>query len=295
MRKIFLFVIPFMIASCGSGEVKWDATGTFESTEITVSAEANGRITALNVADGEQLTAGQVIGEIDTVQLYLKRCQLEAALGSSVNRRQDVAKQIAATQQQIKWQQGESTRFEKLLAQNAATQKQVDDITNQIAVLQKQLIAQRSSLESANRSIADESQSIEIQIAQVNDQLKKSRITSPITGTVLVRYAEAGEFTAVGKPLFTIADVGNMYLRAYVTSDMLTKMKLGQQVSVYSDFGADEQRDYKGVVEWISSRGEFTPKSIQTRNERANMVYAVKVAVENDGYLKIGMYGELKL
>lgn len=295
MRKIFLFIVPFVIASCGSGEVKWDATGTFEATEITVSAEANGRITALVITDGEHLTAGQVIGEIDTVQLYLKKRQLEAALGSSVNRRQDVAKQIAATEQQIKWQQGEKMRFERLLAQDAATQKQVDDITNQIAVLEKQLTAQRSSLENANRSIADESQSIEIQIAQVNDQLGKSRITAPITGTVLVRYTESGEFTAVGKPLFTIADIDNMYLRAYVTADMLTKMKLGQKVSVYSDFGSNEQREYEGVVEWISSRGEFTPKSIQTRNERANMVYAVKVAVKNDGYLKIGMYGELKL
>lgn len=293
--KKYIVTIAVLLVACSPKEVNWDATGTFEATEVTVSAEGTGNIIMLSIVDGQLVTANEVVGQIDTVQLYLKKLQLAASRSGSMSRRQDIAKQIAATQEQIRWQESEKQRFSKLMAQNAATQKQVDDIANQILVLQKQLEAQRSTLENSNRSITDESSAIEIQIAQIEDQLAKCRIVSPIEGTVLVRLAEAGEFATSGKPIFTVADMDNIYLRAYITADLLTQTKLGQDVKVYSDFGKQEQREYAGRVEWISSRAEFTPKTIQTRDERANLVYAVKIAVRNDGYLKIGMYGQVIL
>ncbi|MEG1036936.1 MAG: HlyD family efflux transporter periplasmic adaptor subunit [Mucinivorans sp.] len=298
--KHFLSFLPYiatasLLVGCATSEVEWDASGTFEATEIIVSAEENGKIEQLNLVDGEQLLAGQIVGKIDTVQLYLQKEQLIASRSAASARRQDLAKQIAATEQQIQWQRDEMKRFTKLVAQNAATQKQVDDIANQISVLDKQLIAQRSTIEKANQGVTDDSRAMEIQIDQIDDRLKKCRIVSPIDGTVLVRYAEQGEFTGVGKPLFSLANLNQIYLRAYITANLLTQMKIGQQVSVYSDFGAKEQRKYEGIVEWISSRAEFTPKTVQTRDERANLVYAVKIAVQNDGYLKIGMYGQMKI
>lgn len=288
-------VLVFLAVGCSNGEVEWDATGTFEATEVTVSAEENGQIEWLKLVDGQLLAAGEEVGLIDTVQLDLMRRQLIASRSASEARRQDLAKQIAATEQQIEWQTSEKVRFEKLFKQNAATQKQVDDIVNQIAVLKKQLVAQQSTIENANQSVTDDGRALEIQIDQIVDRLTKCHITSPLKGTVLVRFAEGGEFAAVGKPLFTLADMDDVYLRAYITADLLTKMQLGQKVYVYSDFGADGQRKYDGTVEWISSRAEFTPKTIQTRDERANLVYAVKIAVKNDGYLKIGMYGQMKI
>lgn len=294
MKKIVI-VLAVLLTACGTPEVDWDAAGTFEATEVTVSADGNGNILALNLTDGQKVTAGEIVGQIDTVQLYLKKMQLGASRSGTMSRRQDIAKQIAATEEQIRWQESEKSRFTKLLAQNAATQKQVDDIANQIAVLQRQLVAQRSTLENSNRSITDESSALEIQIAQIEDQLRKCRIISPINGTVLVRLAEAGEYATAGKPIFTVADMENVYLRAYITADLLTQIQLNQDVKVYSDFGAAEQREYAGRVEWIASKAEFTPKTIQTRDERANLVYAVKVAVKNDGYLKIGMYGQIVL
>lgn len=295
MKNILFTTIIIFLVSCSQSEVKWDATGTFEATEVTVSAEGVGNITSFEIEEGDLLEKGKIVGQIDTVQLYLKKLQLEASRSGAINRRQDVAKQIAATQQQIEWQQSEKERFEKLLSQNAATQKQVDDIENQILVLRKQLIAQKSTLERSNKGITDDGESIEIQIAQVEDQLHKCRIVSPISGTVLVRYAEAGEFAQTGRQLFTVADMENVFLRAYITADQLSQVKLGQKVKVYSDLAADQQKEYDGVVQWVAARGEFTPKTIQTREERANMVYAVKIAVKNDGFLKIGMYGEVVL
>lgn len=295
MKNILFATLTLLFFSCSPKGVKWDATGTFEATEVTVSSEGVGNIYYLNVEEGDLLDSGKIVGQIDTVQLYLKKLQLEASRSGAISRKQDVAKQIAATQQQIEWQLSEKDRYEKLVLQNAATQKQVDDIVNQILVLRKQLIAQRSTLETSNKGIADDGESIEIQISQIEDQLSKCRIISPITGSVLIRYAEAGEYAQTGKQLFTVADMENIFLRAYITSDQLSQIKIGQKVKVYSDLAADQQREYDGTVEWIAARGEFTPKTIQTREERANMVYAVKIAVKNDGFLKIGMYGEVVL
>ena len=221
--------------------------------------------------------------------------QLLTSVKSVQSRRSDIAKQIAATKEQIAKAEKEKKRNENLLKSNAATQKQVDDIDSQLAVLQKQLAAQISTLQNSNQSVTEESSAMEIQVAQVEDQLQKSHIISPINGTVLSKYAEAGELATQGKPLFKIADIENMYLRAYIIADQLTQMKLGQEVKVFADYGEDGKREYTGKVTWISDKAEFTPKTIQTRDERANLVYAVKIAVKNDGYLKIGMYGEVKI
>ena len=292
---LFYAIFLSLTAACGNGNGDYDASGTFESTEIIVSAEANGKIMRFNVEEGDLLKDGQEVGYIDTVQLYLKKMQLLTSVKSVQSRRSDIAKQIAATKEQIAKAEKEKKRNENLLKSNAATQKQVDDIDSQLAVLQKQLAAQISTLQNSNQSVTEESSAMEIQVAQVEDQLQKSHIISPINGTVLSKYAEAGELATQGKPLFKIADIENMYLRAYSIADQLTQMKLGQEVKVFADYGEDGKREYTGKVTWISDKAEFTPKTIQTRDERANLVYAVKIAVKNDGYLKIGMYGEVKI
>lgn len=292
--KFFLTIsLASLCIACGTKEVAWDATGTFEATQITVSAQGNGEIEWLSLYDGQQLDSAQVVGIIDTIQLSLKKAQLVASRSGAMSRRADIAKQIASIEQQIAWQSEELKRYQALVKNSAATQKQVDDISNQISVLNRELVAQRSTLENTNRSITDDGRAIEVQIAQNEDMLSKCYITSPIKGTVLVRLMEAAEYATTGKPIFEIADMNDMYIRAYITANQLTQMKLGQSVKVYSDFGAESQRQYDGVVQWISSRAEFTPKTIQTRDERANLVYAVKISVRNDGYLKIGMYGQV--
>ena len=276
---------------CGNGVPKQDATGTFETTEVLVSAEASGRLLYFDIEEGMLLKAGEEVGVVDTVQLYLKKLQLEASLKSVEEQRPDILKQVAATKEQISAAQRERNRVANLLKVGAANQKQLDDAEDQLEVLRKQLVAQNSTLSNSHQSLTWQSSSVGIQVAQVEDQLKKCHITSPITGTVLAKYAEAGELTAMGTPLFKVADTEQMYLRAYITSEQLSQVKLGQKVTVFSDYGTDEHKQYPGVVTWISDTSEFTPKTILTKNERANLVYAVKIAVHNDGLLKIGMYG----
>jgi HlyD family secretion protein len=210
-------------------------------------------------------------------------------------RKQDVVTQLASLEEQLAYQQREKMRVEKLIAAKAGNTKQLDDINAQIIIIQKQIAAAKENLEKNNQGVSDNAGLIEAQIAAINDQLSKAYIKSPISGTVLVKYAEAGEITAMGRPLFKVADVEHIYLRAYITSAQLTQIKLDQSVKVYSDFGEKERREYEGVITWISSEAEFTPKTIQTKEERANLVYAIKILVKNDGYLKIGMYGEVKL
>ncbi|MDD6209489.1 MAG: HlyD family efflux transporter periplasmic adaptor subunit [Bacteroidales bacterium] len=288
-----LFVTAFV--SCGNNDGKYDATGTFEATEVIVSAEANGKIMQFDVTEGQRLTENQEIGYIDTVQLWLKKQQLLENIKSVNSRRSDIAKQIAATREQIAKQKYEKARFEALLESNAANRKQVDDIDAELLVLEKQLVAQISTLENGNQSIEGESAAIDVQVAQIEDQLQKSHITSPINGTILTKYAEQGELASVGKALFKIADIDNMFLRAYVTSDQLSDIKIGQNVTLIADYGKDNIKEYPGKITWIADESEFTPKNIQTKDERANLVYAVKIAVKNDGYIKIGMYGQVKL
>lgn len=280
-----------LFSACGNGAPEYDATGTFETTEVLVSAEASGRLLYFDIEEGMLLKAGEEVGIVDTVQLYLKKLQLEASLKSVEEQRPDILKQVAATKEQISAAQRERNRVANLLKVGAANQKQLDDAEDQLEVLRKQLVAQNSTLSNSHQSLTWQSSSVGIQVAQVEDQLKKCHITSPITGTVLAKYAEAGELTAMGTPLFKVADTEQMYLRAYITSEQLSQVKLGQKVTVFSDYGTDEHKQYPGVVTWISDTSEFTPKTILTKNERANLVYAVKIAVHNDGLLKIGMYG----
>lgn len=294
-NKYLLFTASFVIlTACGNGKSDYDASGTFEATEVIVSSEANGKIMQFNVEEGQLLEADKEVGCIDTLQLYLKKMQLLASGKAVANKSMDINKQIAATKEQISKAEYEKKRNENLLKENAATQKQIDDINSQIAVLKKQLEAQVSTLQRGNASVTEESSAYEIQVAQLEDQLRKCHITSPINGTVLAKYAEKGELATQGKPLFKVADVQKMFLRAYITADQLTQLKLGDKVKVFSDLGDNDRREYEGVITWISDKSEFTPKTIQTRDERANLVYTMKIAVKNDGYLKIGMYGEME-
>ena len=295
MKRIFIYcALPLLTAACGrSGD--FDATGTFEATEVVVSAEAAGRILRFDAEEGDVLEAGRQVGAIDTVQLYLQKLQLERQRASGVSNRPDIAKQAASLREQIAKQQTERRRVENLLRDGAATTKQLDDIDAQIKVLNGQLEAQLSTLRNNAASIDENSSSIDLQIARIEDQLAKCRIASPVAGTVLAKYSEAGELASVGRPLMKVADLDRIYLRAYFTSDQLAGLKLGQEVTVTADFGGDSRIDYPGRIVWIASESEFTPKTIQTRDSRANLVYAAKIAVENDGRLKIGLYGEVRL
>ncbi|MBD9301384.1 MULTISPECIES: HlyD family secretion protein [Alistipes] len=295
MKRIFIYcALPLLTAACGrSGD--FDATGTFEATEVVVSAEAAGRILRFDAEEGDVLEAGRQVGAIDTVQLYLQKLQLERQRASVVSNRPDIAKQAASLREQIAKQQTERRRVENLLRDGAATTKQLDDIDAQIKVLNGQLEAQLSTLRNNAASIDENSSSIDLQIARIEDQLAKCRIASPVAGTVLAKYSEAGELASVGRPLMKVADLDRIYLRAYFTSDQLAGLKLGQEVTVTADFGGDSRIDYPGRIVWIASESEFTPKTIQTRDSRANLVYAAKIAVENDGRLKIGLYGEVRL
>ena len=295
MKRIWCYgLLSLLAVGCGNRD-DFDATGTFEATEVTVSAEANGRILCFDVEEGDSVEAAVPVGAIDTVQLYLQKLQLERQVASARSSRPDVRKQATALREQIAQQQTERRRVEYLLKDGAATTKQLDDIDAQLKILQGQLDALLSTLHNNLASIDENSSAIELQIAQIEDRLSKCRIVSPVGGTVLAKYAEAGELAAVGRPLMKVADLGQVYLRAYFTSEQLSSLRLGQQVTVTADFGGDERIDYPGRITWIASESEFTPKSIQTRNSRANLVYAVKIAVKNDGRLKLGLYGEVKL
>lgn len=295
MRRIWICAaVSLTVTACGRGG-DFDATGTFEATEVVVSAEAAGRILRFDAEEGDVLGAGRQVGAIDTVQFYLQKLQLERQRASVRSGRPDISKQASSLREQIAKQQTERRRVESLLRDGAATAKQLDDIDAQLRVLNGQLDALLSTLENNALSIDENSSAIELQIAQIEDRLAKCRIASPIGGTVLAKYAEAGELASVGKPLMKVADLEHMHLRAYFTSDQLAGLELGQRVTVTADFGGEQQVDYPGRIVWIASESEFTPKTIQTRDSRANLVYAVKIAVENDGKLKIGLYGEVRL
>lgn len=337
MKKVFLLAsLAFIMASCGEDKKDYDATGTFEATEVTVSAESSGQLISFNVAEGQLLNGGITVGQIDSRQLTLKRAQLATSNDQLVathgqldaNKRQlvanrqataskqlDLKKQVASIRQQIANQQRERQRFSELLRDGAVPRKQVDDIDYQIQVLQKQLAATEEQIASQNAALAEQNKGIAAQIdginsqqagvsaqqagvraqqAQLDDQIAHTFVKSPLSGTVLEKYAEQGEFVSIGKPLFKIADTKRMFIRAYITSEQLKDVRLGQKVKVMADYGNGQKKQYNGVVTWISSRSEFTPKTIVTDNERADLVYAVKIQFQNDGYVKIGMYGEVK-
>ena len=280
--------------SCGT-EAEFAAQGSFEATEVVVSAEAAGRILWFDAEEGTVVEPGVRIGQIDTLQLDLQRRQLEAQQAALLASRPDIRAQAAALREQIAKQERELTRVQNLLRDGAATTKQRDDIETQIRILRSQLSATLSSLDKSTVTIDGNAAVVEAQIAALDDRIVRCRIASPIAGVVLAKYAEAGELAAVGKPLLKVADLEHLYLRAYFTSEQLAAIRLGDRVTVTADFGGDQRYDYEGRIAWISPESEFTPKTIQTRDSRANLVYATKIAVQNDGRLKIGLAGEVRL
>ena len=284
-----------LLNSCGPSGMSSDAAGTFEADEITVSSEATGKIEWLDLTEGQQLQAGQAVGQIDTVQLFLQKQQLEESIISLEGSMPDIDRQTSAMRSRLKQQLREKDRIERLLEDDAATPKDLEDIISAIEVLEGQIEAQESGLGNTIASLEGQITSARNRILQIEDQLAKCRIASPVEGTVLARYAHAGELAVSGKPLFRVADTRTMTLRAYFCLWQLKDVRIGQRVKVIADFGGDNTREYEGMVSWISDKSEFSPKSIQTKDERENLVYAVKISVVNDGYLKIGMYGEVIL
>ena len=296
MQKIYVLAgVALMMAACGGNEKAYDATGTFEATETTVYAEQSGALLTFSVNEGDHIEAGKEVGLIDTTQTWLKIRQLDATKEVYQSQKPDLERQIAATRQQLSKAQQDEQRYRELVADGAAPSKMLDDASSQVKVLQKQLAAQQSALTTSTRSLDKQMAATDVQVSQLRDQLRKCHIVTPTKGTVLEKYVERGEFVAVGKPLFKMADTEAMYLRAYVTSAQLQNIKIGQQVKVFADYGDGQRKKYDGTISWISSRSEFTPKTILTDDERADLVYAVKVAIKSDGFVKIGMYGEVKL
>ena len=292
INKFFLIII--LLAACKGQENHYDATGTFEAVEVIVSSEASGSIEALNITEGTEVEAGQLLGWVDTTQLYLKKKQLLAQIDAILSRRPRIATQLASYRVQLEAAQRELARVENLFKAEAATEKQVDDARSQVAVIRRQMEAHSSSLDISTQGLISETMPLSAQVEQLDDQLKKSSIINPVPGTILAQYAEAHELAAPGKPLYKIADISTLELRAYITGSQLPLVKLNQDVTVFVDNASGGRNEYPGRVSWISSKAEFTPKTIQTKEERADLVYAIKVPVRNDGYLKIGMYGEVK-
>lgn len=294
MKKIMYIALALLAVSCGN-DAEFDAQGTFEATEVVVSSEASGKIMRLDAEEGTQVQANALVGEIDSLQLDLQRKQLIAQRSALLGSRPDVQKQVATIKEQIAKQKTELARFANMLRDGATTQKQYDDMEAHLRVLESQLDATLSTLTKNTVTINSNSAALEAQILALEDRIAKCKVLSPISGVVLVKYAEVGELAAMGKPLFKVADLNKMYLRAYFTSEQLANVKLGDTVKVIADFGAEERYEYEGTITWIASESEFTPKTIQTKDSRANLVYAVKIAVKNDGRLKIGLAGEVIL
>ena len=289
----FILSLTFLFA-CSNGDGDFDATGTFESEEIIVSSEAMGKLVMFKVEEGMNLKLNDIVGVVDTTQLHLKKKQLLASVKAVLSKQPDIATQLASLQKQIETAETEQTRINNLVKSNAATTKQLDDINSQLDVLRKQYNATKSSLTITKQGLQSETLPLTAQVEQIEDQIKKSYIINPVDGTVLTRYAKLNEVTSNGKALYKIANLSEMTLRAYVNGDQLGEIKLGQKVKVFVDKGEGDQKEMSGEIYWVSSKAEFTPKTIQTKDERANLVYAIKVKVINDGYLKIGMYGEVK-
>ncbi len=297
MKSIFNYLLiasSLALFSCGNGNGEFDATGTFEAEEIIVSSEAMGKLISFDIEEGSVLKQNQIVGVVDTTQLHLKKKQLEASINAVLSKQPDIASQLATIQEQINTVTVEKKRIENLVRLNAATSKQLDDINGQLDLLYKQYDASKKNLSITSKGLQNETYPLQIQIEQIKDQINKSVIKNPVEGTVLARYAKQNEITTNGKALYKIADLSEMTLRAYVNGNQLPQIKIGQKIKVFVDQGDGEQKEMNGEIYWISSKSEFTPKTIQTKDERANLVYAIKVKIKNDGYLKIGMYGEVK-
>ncbi|MDP4263781.1 MAG: HlyD family efflux transporter periplasmic adaptor subunit [Bacteroidota bacterium] len=296
------------VTACNNKNGNYDASGTFEVDEVVVSSLATGKILSFNIEEGSVIHKDSIVGQVDPTGLNLQKQEVEATIESLGQQTANVEPQVKLLEDQLAVQQSqlanllhEKTRIENLLKQDAATGKQLDDINAQVDVVQKQINVmqqqinvQKNNVGTQNRGILSQGKPLKKRAAQIEDQLQKTNIMNPVGGTVITKYAEAGEMTSGGKALYKIADLSIMTLRAYITGTQLSQVKLGQQVKVLVDDGADKYKEFPGTITWISDKAEFTPKTIQTKDERANLVYAMKVKVKNDGYLKIGMYGEVK-
>lgn len=290
----FTAVLSTMLMACDN-KPDYDASGFFEATTVTISAETTGRLLSVSVSEGDSVSSGREIAMVDTTLLVLQLKQSGSVRKATESVSPDISAQAASLRAEIAHQESERDRFGRLLADGATTQKQYDDIVARLGVLRGQLSALLSTLDKNKLSISDNSVSLQYQTDQIEEWISRCKITSPLSGTVLEKYAEPGEFVVPGRPLCKIADLDSIYLRAYFTASRLASLKIGQKVTVVADFGGDERYEYPGTVRWISQESEFTPKSVQTPDSRANLVYAVKIAVKNDGRLKLGQYGEVRL
>ena len=283
-----------MFTACGSDYDQYDATGIFEAREILVSAETSGRVEVLDINEGDDVKAGQSLGLIDTLQLHLAKEEILASNEAISSRYVDIDLQLSALRERLSVLRSEYDRFSSLVSTGSVSKKQLDDMNSEINILETQIKAQENALESSNMTISGESKAGFVRLQRINDQIKRSVLKSPITGRIIEKYVDRVELTMQGAPVYKVADVENMYIRAYLTSDQLKSVKVGDKVTVVSDFGDDQINEYEGTLTWISDKSEFTPKTIYTSNERANLVYAVKISFKNDGYAKIGMYGGVK-
>lgn len=301
--------VSILLLSCNNADNKFEASGTFEADEVVVSTELSGKLLSFTVQEGQQIEKDSIVGMVDATNISLQQQQVQASI-KALNEKtinvipqvQLLQNQLAVQQSQLNTLQHEKIRIENLVKADAATGKQLDDINaqidvgvKQIDVTRQQINVQRSNVSTQNRSILSEADPLKKRIAQLQDQVQRGNIINPVSGTVITKYAEQGEVTAAGKALYKIADLSSLYLRAYITGIQLPQIKLGQTVKVMIDDGKKKYKEYSGTVTWVSDKAEFTPKTIQTKEERANLVYAIKVKVKNDGFLKIGMYGEVKL
>ena len=294
MKKIIAMAgVALVLNACGRKERQYDATGVFEATETTVYAEQTGALLTFNVEEGDTVGRNREVGLIDTTQLWLKMKQAEAMKSVYQSQKPEQEKQIAVTRQQLAKAKQDQQRYKELVADGAAPAKMLDDANSQVEVLQRQLDAHLSSLRVNTNALDKQMAATDVQAEQLRDQIRKCHILVPAKGTVIEKYVERGEFVSAGKPLFKMADTENMFIRAYVTSAQLKNIKTGQKATVFADYGNGGKKEYEGRVTWISSRSEFTPKTILTDDERADLVYAVKVAIKGDGYVKMGMYGEV--
>ena len=294
MKKIIAMAgVALVLNACGRKERQYDATGVFEATETTVYAEQTGALLTFNVEEGDTVGLNREVGLIDTTQLWLKMKQAEAMKSVYQSQKPEQEKQIAVTRQQLAKAKQDQQRYKELVADGAAPGKMLDDANSQVEVLQRQLDAQLSSLRVNTNALDKQMDATDVQAEQLRDQIRKCHILVPAKGTVIEKYVERGEFVSAGKPLFKMADTENMFIRAYVTSAQLENIKTGQKATVFADYGNGGKKEYEGRVTWVSSRSEFTPKTILTDDERADLVYAVKVAIKGDGYVKMGMYGEV--
>lgn len=308
MKKITItLATAISLIACTNQKHKYDASGTFEAVETIISAETSGKILSLDISEGQQLQKNTVVGNIDPVTLSLQKDEINSSINALYKKTSDVSPQVKLLEQQLSVQQvqlddliHEQKRTENLFKQNAATQKQLDDINTMVAVAQKQIAVTKqqinvdiNNVSTQNRGILSDEQPMRSKADQVQDQINKTRIVNPVTGVVLTKYAEAFEMASPGKPLYKVADLSTLNLRAYITGGQFAKTKIGEKVTVLVDDGNGSYKKYNGTIEWISDKAEFTPKTIQTKDERADLVYAIKVNVKNDGYLKIGMYADV--